>query len=591
MKSSNRRHHATTRARPIAAALMLLMALAWLGGIEQRGLFFPDEGRYAEIPREMTVSGDWVTPRLNGLKYFEKPPLQYWMTAATFAVFGEDEWSARIMPALLGLASVFMTALVGSRLWGASGGLVAGLALGSCWAYFLSGQFLTLDMTFSACLAFGLGAFLLAQRACISNRTRFAWMGAAWLAVALGILAKGFAALALPVLALGLYSALARDAAIWRRLHLVAGSIIVVAVAAPWFVLVTQRNPEFLDFFVVREHLQRFAETGHHRPGAWWYYIPLLLLGFMPWTPAIAHALVRRPEAREYGVEGFRPELFCIAWIVAIVVFFSVSKSKLPAYIVPVFPALALVAGGRLRDLRRSQRSFAIASWGAVAAGLVVLAGTPWLPAWQKFDALGPDADPALVWLQVAAAAAIASGAGALAFLRFDRVRSALVALIVGSFAFWHLASAFLHEVDDNFSSERLIEELTNDTKPFEPNLPFYSVAMFDHSAPFYLGRTLTLVDARGELGPGIDAEPQRVLPTVQGFAEAWIATPGMAYAMMRPSTYADLGRSGLPMQVVIRDRRLVVVSRRPVTKEATPSPRRGAPLTDEEARSAIVGR
>lgn len=257
----------------------------------------------------------------------------------------------------------------------------------------------------------------------------------------------------------------------------------------------------------------------------------------------------------------------------------------------PVFPALALVAGGRLRDLRRSQRSFAIASWGAVAAGLVVLAGTPWLPAWQKFDALGPDADPALVWLQVAAAAAIASGAGALAFLRFDRVRSALVALIVGSFAFWHLASAFLHEVDDNFSSERLIEELTNDTKPFEPNLPFYSVAMFDHSAPFYLGRTLTLVDARGELGPGIDAEPQRVLPTVQGFAEAWIATPGMAYAMMRPSTYADLGRSGLPMQVVIRDRRLVVVSRRPVTKEATPSPRRGAPLTDEEARSAIVGR
>jgi hypothetical protein len=128
-----------------------------------------------------------------------------------------------------------------------------------------------------------------------------------------------------------------------------------------------------------------------------------------------------------------------------------------------------------------------------------------------------------------------------------------------------------MHEVDENYSSERLIEELTNDTKPFYPDAPFYSVAHFDHSVPFYLGRTLTLVETRGELGPGIDAEPHKVIPTIAKFAAVWHATSGMAFALMPFRTYEDLQRSGLPMHVVIRDKRLVVVSRRaPLAKVAT---------------------
>lgn len=545
-----------------AGMVVVLIAVAWLGGIEQRGLFFPDEGRYAEIPREMTASGDWVTPRLNGLKYFEKPPLQYWLTAGAFTAFGEDEWTARIAPVILGLASLLMMGFVGWRLWGHSAGAVTGLVLGSSWAYFLSGQFLTLDMTFSACLAFGLGAFLLAQRADAFPQARFRWMCAAWVAIAFGVLAKGLAALVLPALALGAYSALARDIRVWGKLHLTAGLAILLAIALPWFLLVQQRNPEFFDFFVVREHLQRFSESGHNRPGAWWYYVPILLLGFMPWTPAIVHRLAQSPNTPRSG--SFRPELFCIAWIVAIVVFFSVSRSKLPAYVVPVFPALALIAGSRLCDLQNSRRSFIVSAWGTIVAGLLVLAATHWLPGWKKFDSLGPEAVQALIWVYAAAGLLAVSGASALAFLRRDRVRNALAVLMVGSFGFWHLISAYMHEVDESYSSERLIEELTSDTKPFHPDAPFYSVALFDHSVPFYLGRTLTLVETRGELGPGIDAEPHKAIPTIEKFVAEWHATSGMAFAMMTPRTYEDLKRTGLPMHVIIRDKRLVVVSRRP---------------------------
>jgi 4-amino-4-deoxy-L-arabinose transferase-like glycosyltransferase len=558
-----------------AGLVVVIIAVAWLGGIEQRGLFFPDEGRYAEIPREMTASGDWVTPRLNGLKYFEKPPLQYWLTAGAFTAFGEDEWTARIMPVILGLASLLMMGFVAWRLWGHSAGAVTGLVLGSSWAYFLSGQFLTLDLTFSACLTFGLGAFLLAQRADASPQANFRWMCAAWVALAFGVLAKGLAALVLPVLALGVYSALARDVRIWGKLHLPAGLAILLAIALPWFLLVQQRNPEFFDFFVVREHLQRFSESGHNRPGAWWYYVPILLLGFMPWTPAIVHRLAQSPNTPRSG--SFRPELFCIAWIVAIVVFFSVSRSKLPAYVVPVFPALALIAGSRLCDVQNSRPSFMVSAWGTIIAGLLVAAATLWLPGWKKFDSLGPEAVQALIWVYAAAGLLTVAGASALLLLRRDRARSALVVLMVGSFGFWYLLSAFMHEVDENYSSERLIEELTGDTKPFHPGEPFYSVAHFDHSVPFYLGRTLTLVETRGELGPGIDAEPQKVIPTIKQFAAVWIATSGMAFASMPTRTYEELRRSGLPMHVIIRDTRLVVVSRRePIAKISTRSAIRG---------------
>ena len=170
------------------------MAL-WFGFLELRGLYFPDEGRYAEIPRAMLASGDWLTPRLNGVPYFEKPPLQYWATATVFAIAGEDEWTARLWPAVAGLLAVVAVLLTARRIFSRRAGWMAAAVMGSCWGYFLSTQFVTLDVTLSAFMAGSLCAFLIAQSPRTSPSDRRAYMLAAWACCALAVLAKAWSAL------------------------------------------------------------------------------------------------------------------------------------------------------------------------------------------------------------------------------------------------------------------------------------------------------------------------------------------------------------------------------------------------------------
>ena len=252
--------------RILYVAVFLFVASAWFGSLELRGLFVPDEGRYAEIPREMLATGDWITPRLNDLKYFEKPPLQYWMTAVSFRLFGEDEWTARLPAAMAGFFAMLMVGYTGYRLWGARTGALAAAMLVGSWAYFLAGQYLTLDMTLSACLTFALCSFLLAQSEKRVARMN-AWMVAAWLAAALAVLSKGLIGAVLPAMTLFAYIVLRRETTLLRRLNPLVGTALFLLVALPWFVAVQLRNPEFFHFFFIHEHFQRFAESGHNRPG------------------------------------------------------------------------------------------------------------------------------------------------------------------------------------------------------------------------------------------------------------------------------------------------------------------------------------
>jgi len=187
------------RWRPI---LLLFAVLAlWFGFLEVRGLYFPDEGRYAEIPREMLATGDWVTPRLNGIPYFEKPPLQYWATAAIFAVAGQDEWTTRLWPAFGGLTAVIAVLLTVRRLFSKRAGWMAAAVMGSCWGYFVATQFVTLDMTLTAFMTGALCAFLVAQDARASTAERREYMLAAWALCGLAVLTKGVIGAALPNLA------------------------------------------------------------------------------------------------------------------------------------------------------------------------------------------------------------------------------------------------------------------------------------------------------------------------------------------------------------------------------------------------------
>jgi len=545
---------------PYLALLLVLLLVGWFGSLEHRGLFNPDEGRYAEIPREMLATGDWTTPRLNDLKYFEKPPLQYWLTALSFAAFGEDEWTARLPTALLGFAALWFVAWTARRLWGPRAALLASAFLGSCWGFYICGQYLTLDMTLSAFLTFALCAFILAQRAATDALQRN-WMLVAWIGAALAMLAKGLIALVLPGLSLLVYSLVTRDWRVWRRLHLSSGLPLFALLALPWFVMVQARNPEFFEFFVLREHFQRFLETNHARLGPWWYYVPIALVGTMPWTPLVVARMFAPASSTPAAHREFDVDRFCLSWALVILAFFSVSKSKLPAYVVPMLPALALwtchlANHARLAALRHC--GALLVAVGLAGGGMAAL----WLPAWPRFGALGQAAHDALPIVVASMLALAAAGGVALFAARRGRAQAAILSLVAGSLLFWAGLFGFLHQTDASFSSERIIEDLSNDTKPFEPGVPFYSVGMFDPSLPFYLGRPVTLVKTRGELGPGIDLEPLKQVATMGEFRRLWTDASEQAYAAMTLAQFAELKERDVPMTQVIADQRLIVVKR-----------------------------
>ena len=419
--------------RRALAVLILAFVVIWFAGTDYRAIIHPDEGRYAEIPREMVVSGDWLTPRLNGLKYFEKPPLQYWMTAVAYEAFGVHPWTSRLWTALSTLLATLFLGYVGLRLEGPVFGLYAAAALASCGGYIVNAHLLTLDGALGALLTVAFGAFLLAQRDAASVSERRRWMWVAWAAMAGATLSKGLIGVVIPGASLVLYSLVTRDLAVWRRLHLVSGAALFLALAAPWFIAVSRANDEFFQFFFIHEHFQRYLTTAHRRDEAWWYFVPLLLVGMVPWLTVLGWGLVRTWRDGTPTANGFSWQRFALVWSAFVFVFFSASGSKLPSYILPMFPVLAFVTGWLLCGI--DSKWLARLIWPvAIAAGAVLLiALVVYDPLVRRF--VGDEASqvPALAygrWLAASAAAATAGCVIALRALRRRMARSRTVAVL-----------------------------------------------------------------------------------------------------------------------------------------------------------------
>ena len=550
--------------------LALLLAVLWFAGLESRKLMHPDEGRYAEIAREMAASGDWLTPRLNGLKYFEKPPLQYWATAAAFDAFGVHNWTARLWPALTTFGAVVFVGFAGFRLAGPAAGLFAGACLASCTGFLVAGHFLSLDGALSALLAVALGAFLLAQRDGLGTGTQRGWMWLAWAAMAGATLSKGLIGIVIPGAALVLYTLVTRDFRLWRRLHLGSGLALYLALTAPWFVAVSRANPEFFQFFFIHEHFARYLTTTHRRAGSWWYYVPYVLGGSLPWLLVLGWGVRRMWRDGVPAANGFSWQRFAVVWSVFIVLFFTASSSKLPAYIAPMFPALALLAGWLLVqfDVRTLFRLTVPLAGAAVALlALVLFLNEARLEQLTGRRGMGTIATY-LPWLRGAVAAMVAGIVVALLAFRRATPRgkpagvlaialAAVVAAQIGLIGF------------DVFRTTRSAWDILQSARAalgpqqdFDPAAPFYQVHLYDQTVPFYLGRTTTLVEYRDEMALGIDAEPHRAIPTEELWFPVWTALD-RGYALILPEEYEDFVARGLPMRLLARDERRVLVSRR----------------------------
>jgi 4-amino-4-deoxy-L-arabinose transferase-like glycosyltransferase len=321
---------ASTPHRARAWWVILLAAIViWCGNLDYRKLSLSDEGRYSEIPRFMAQSGDWVTPRLNGIKYFEKPPLQYWTTAAAYRVFGEHNWTARSWPALTGLFGILFMYFVGARLFSRTVGVYAAAVLGSSVLYAGMGHILTLDMGLAFFLTVAYGSLLLAldPRAGAAQNRR--WMLVCAAGCALAVLSKGLIGIVLPGAVVVLYMLVKRDLSLLRRLNIVSCAAVFLAICAPWFIAVSIANPEFAWFFFVHEHLQRYTTTIHQRYQPWYFFIPILLAGILPWLFTLFDALIHAVKRRDKRA-AFDPVFFSLLWSAFIFVFFSASGSKLP---------------------------------------------------------------------------------------------------------------------------------------------------------------------------------------------------------------------------------------------------------------------
>jgi 4-amino-4-deoxy-L-arabinose transferase-like glycosyltransferase len=550
-------------------ALVIVLAVLWFTGLDARRLMHPDEGRYAEIAREMAATGDWVTPRLNGLKYFEKPPFQYWATAAAYEAFGVHEWTARLWPALAGFLAVLVIGYAGWVVRGPALGAFAGMALaGTVWHAGLA-QIVSLDSGLAFFLALGFGAFVVAQRPTIAPGKRRAWMSVAWAAMAGATLSKGLVGLALPGGALVFYTAVTRDFALWRRLNLVAGLALYAVLTAPWFIAVSRVNGEFLQFFFIHEHLERFLTTEHQRSGPWYYFIPVFAVGILPWLTVLGFGARRAWRDGTPNGLGFSWQRFALVWAAFVFVFFSASGSKLQSYILPMFAPLALVIGWLLieleqRTLYRLMLPLAISTI-AGAAGLVLafdryaprFAG-PQMPM-EALQAFGAWLKPALVVLALGSVATLVALGPRwhAATARFW----AVVAIAFSTLAGLQIAIAGFDAMSPIRSTSAILRTAAA-TGPLAADAPFYQVAMYDQTVPFYLGRTTRLAAFRDELALGIDAEPAKQVPTIDAWISEWTAL-AQGYALMPPDIESTLLARGVPMRELARDSRRVVVARR----------------------------
>ena len=534
--------------------LLMIYSLIWFGTLNYRHLIPSDEGRYAEMAREMLVTGDWVTPRYNGYKYFEKPPLQVWATAAIFQVFGIGDWQARLWTALTGFLTILAIGFTGTRIYNARAGWLAAVVLASSPMWVISGHFNSLDMGLSAFLVAALCSLLLAQTSHNKSSCRN-WMWACWVFMALATLSKGVIGAAIPAMVFVAYSISTWDWKIWTRLRLFSGAIVFLLITAPWFILVAQRNPEFLEFFFIHEHLQRFTQDAHSRTGPIYYFVPLLLIGIIPWVLQIPGALVQAWQERR---REFSSGWLLVCWFVVIFAFFSMSRSKLPGYIIPIFPALALLIGHRLDRLLGYSNSLGM-PWKLQTLGFTLLGGIGFFFLAEIGKQARPDEIEAYAqytyWVIAALIALISFSLFAIVQSKRNGLQS-IVSFACGFFLCAMIAGTGHETLGRAVSGIDLVSRVK---ASIPEKVNFYSVRLLDHTVPFYLGRTMIMVESPDELEFGVNQEPNLWLPTLDAFISRW-KEDQTAYAIMVPEQYVALQGLNLPMQEVDRDSRRVIV-------------------------------
>ncbi|MCL2888445.1 MAG: glycosyltransferase family 39 protein [Elusimicrobia bacterium] len=473
----------------IFAALVIL----YFWGLGSYNLINHDEGRYAEIPREMIARADFVTPTLNYLLYFEKPALHYWQTVVAFKIFGQNEFAARFFPCLLGLLGVFFTWLFAKKTYDEETANLSAVVLGTGVLHYAISHINVTDMTVSFYLTLSLFAFYFYHKQ--NNKI---WGLVFFGAMALAVLAKGLIGVVLPAGVIFWFMIFTRKWDIFKKSFWPPGILFFLVIVTPWFYLVCKANPDFFRFFFIQEHFLRYTTKMHGRYEPFWFFIPVIVGGIFPWTAGLFLSFKNMFAKRE-------DVIFLSCWFFVMLLFFSISDSKLIPYIVPALPPLAIIIAKNIMDALRENSKAKIAALlifqtvvtAALVVGAVLIFG--------QFITIGRIDDILLyrnTIINLVILSCIFTAAG---WLLLKRRAAFITAFCIFAILFLFLAKPGFVTVAKERSSKIAAVALLKYLKP-QDKVAIYNYYFQD--MPFYLKRRVIITGWTGELEYGMQNAP-----------------------------------------------------------------------------------
>jgi len=476
--------------------ILVILVLSYIFFFHSLGSYSlkePDEGRYAEIPREMVETGDYVVPHLDYVRYFEKPPLLYWATALSFKIFGVSEWSARLPNALAALLTVLILYLAVTRWFTPEAAPLSAVVLISSFGFFTMARILTIDMLLSCTLFLSLIFFYEFYR---QKKARSIYLFYACLGMA--TLAKGPVAPLLIGVSLLIFLTLERRVSFLKALLSGKGLLLYAILVLPWFVAIALREKEFLWFFFVDQNFLRFLTQKHHRSGPIYYFLPVLFGGLFPWSIFIPRAVAAFWRRREF-------HLFLI-WFLVVFLFFSLSGSKLPPYILPAFPALAILLGSLFQDRagrptpgRPEILAYQFLFGLFALAGLLVATG-----AGSSYLRAEPETLTILKDLKGFSIAIVCFSVLPIGLLFLQMMRSSrplFLILTCFSLAVVVLLMMHTHLIDKVNTTKELAQIINQRKAGGKPTV--VNFASFDETLPFYTRQKVYIASYKGELEVG----------------------------------------------------------------------------------------
>ncbi|MCH7874054.1 MAG: glycosyltransferase family 39 protein [Gemmatimonadetes bacterium] len=489
----------------LVRSVSLAVVVGCLGyGLGGYPLIEPDEGRNAEVAREMAETNDYVLPTLNGLPYLDKPILFFAAGALVMELAGPSEIAARLPALVFTLLTLLVVAWLGRRLFGAEGAWIAALVCGASPFTIAYARTVIFDSAVTLWIVVALAAFYAATERPDDDRT-WRWSVLAWIAIGLGVLTKGPVALAIPLM-------VAIPYAVWRRAWKAVldpvGMLAFVAVVLPWVLLVSRRIPDFLHYVLVVETVERLTTDALGRTGPIWYFFPILLGAALPWTVVVLACIDRRtikPAAWD------RRSVFLVLWIAAPLLFFTLSQSKRPQYILPLIPAVGLLTAQLWTAPRCRARGARAGGITLLVLGLGIAATRHWI--------VGLFETTEAVAAVIPSTALLLGGfcilCGAVTVLLAHTRDLALLALAVPVIAIPIVAMPLMRAIAEDRSSAALAGTLA---RVAPSGAEVVAIGVYPLSLAFYLGRHLTLVTADGsELTSNYVARHDDVLRRIPG--------------------------------------------------------------------------